>query len=95
MILKVEVNVDENTLLPSYLLPAHEFCFLNHDILVELLRSGEESKIFSQLFEFANENDKTQFDSATDVFDWFEKTDRTKDRSEFLKRVIFPVYIFG
>lgn len=26
---------------PDYLLPAHELCFLHHDILVEMLRSGE------------------------------------------------------
>jgi hypothetical protein len=32
------------TWVPDYFLPAHELCLLHHDVLVELLRSGEEDE---------------------------------------------------
>ena len=87
---EVRVNTEGHTLLPDYLVPAHNLCFLNHDVLVELLRSGEETGIFSQKFKFSDEVDRQQFEAADDVFTWFEHSGRTAERSEFLKRIVFP-----
>ena len=90
---KVRVNAESHTLLPNYLVSAHNLCFLNHDVLVELLRSGEEAGIFSQKFAFSDEVDRQQFEAADDVFTWFENTGRTAERSEVLKRIVFPALL--
>jgi hypothetical protein len=87
------MNTFGETVLPDFLLPAHDLCFLNHNILVELLRSGEESGIFSQKFEFINSADKEAFEQTQDVFSWFEITSRSSERSELLKRIVFPALL--
>lgn len=43
-------DLDSTTFLPDCLIPAHNLCFMNHDILVELLRAGEEVQSFHQFF---------------------------------------------
>jgi hypothetical protein len=87
------MNNPGETLLPDFLMPAHQLCFLNHDILVELLRSGEESGIFFQKFQFKDESDKELFQDVQDVFSWLERSGRSEERVELLKRVVFPALL--
>jgi len=79
--------------LPEYLRPAHQFCYQNHDILVELLRSGEEHDVFSCDFKFRNDAERQQLDAAGDIFEWFERTGRLDERAEVLKRTVFPAVL--
>lgn len=81
------------TFLPDYLKPAHDLCLLNHDILVELLRSGEQSGLFKQQFEFKDEVDRKTFEESENVFEWLDKTRRTDDLALFLRRTIFPAVL--
>ena len=83
----------DNDFLPDYLVPSHNFCFSNHDVLLNLLGSGQKAGIFSQKFLFKNDNDKQKFDSATDVFEWLENTGRNDERREFLKKMVFPAVL--
>jgi hypothetical protein len=76
-------------LFPKYLTQAHDLCFLNHDILVELLRSGEEHRVFHMRTKFTDDIDKQKFEDAEDVFEWFNQTGRTKEHTETLKRSVF------
>jgi hypothetical protein len=79
--------------LPDYLRPAHDLCLLNHDILVELLRSGEQSGAFVETFRFHNDQDRQELEKTDDIFEWFERTGRTEDRSRFLRRAVFPALL--
>ncbi len=90
---KVEINTEKATLFPDYLMFPHRLCFLNHDVLVELLRAGEESGIFSQQFKFKDEKERKLFEEASDVFAWLETTHRVSEKVEFLKRVVFPALL--
>ncbi len=87
------VEREGKTWVPDYLLPAHELCFLHHDILVELLRSGEEEGSFSQRFQFRDDAEREAFEDSADVFEWFERTGRGQDRAAFLRRTVFPALL--
>jgi hypothetical protein len=79
--------------LPDYLAAAHDLCLMNHDILVELLRSGEDSGLFQQDFCFKDEADRNAFEESEDIFDWLDKTRRDDDYSLFLRRTVFPAVL--
>ena len=81
------------TFLPTQLIEAHDFCLLNHDVLVELLRSGEKHGAFLENIEFRDERDRQEYEASTDLFDWFERTARLEDRNRFLRRLIFPALL--
>jgi len=81
------------TFLPDYLVPAHNLCFLHHDVLVELLRSGEEVGSFDQTFELHDEADRQAFERAVDVFEWMENTKRKGERVALLRRTVFPAVL--
>ena len=78
---------------PSCLEQAHNLCFLNHDILVELLRSGEENKLFHQTIAFSSEEDKIKLEESSDVFEWFELTGRKLEHIETLRRSVFQALL--
>ncbi len=80
-------------MLPSYLEQAHNLCFLNHDILVELLRSGEKNKIFNQKIKFFSEEDKIKLEQSSDIFEWFELTGRKSEHVETLRRSVFQALL--
>src|SRR5437660_244931 len=81
------------TFLPHYLFPAHELCFLNHDVLAELLRSAEENGSFEHTLHFRDEKDRETFYATADVFEWLEKARRQRERAELLRRVVFPAIL--
>lgn len=79
--------------LPEYLLPAHNLCFANHDVLVELLHSGEEYGIFTASFEFQDEDERAMLSASADVFEWFERTGRKSDRNDVLRRTLLQAVL--
>ena len=87
------MDEDNHDFLPKYLVPSHNLCFLNHDILAELLCAWEKAGISSQKFTFYDNDDRQKFNCANDVFDWLENTGRESERSEFLKKVVFPALL--
>jgi len=70
------MDEDNHDFLPKYLVPSHNLCFLNHDILAELLWAWEKAGISSQKFTFYDNDDRQKFNCANDVFDWLENTGR-------------------
>jgi hypothetical protein len=79
--------------IPDELIQAHNLCFLNHDILVELLRSGEQQKVFWQNMPLRDEKDRRELEEAADVFEWLEATGRKEERKLLLRRVVFPALL--
>jgi hypothetical protein len=58
---------------------------LNHDILVELLRSGEKCGAFVEPIEFRDEKDREELEAADDVFEWLDQTGRVDERVRILR----------
>lgn len=81
------------TCLPDFLFPAHELCFLHHDVLVELLRAGGESGTFQHELPFSDDSDRIAFDAAEDVFQWLETSGRARDRADLLRLIVFPALL--
>lgn len=79
--------------IPEELIQAHNLCFMNHDILVELLRSGEQQKVFWQNMPLRDETDRKGLEEASDVFEWLETTGRIEERKLLLRRVVFPALL--
>lgn len=90
---KVKVNTEGNSLLPEYLDQAHDLCFLNHDILVELLRSGEEERVFFRSIEFTDDQDRELLEECGDIFEWLDRTERKSERNKVLRQTIFPALL--
>jgi len=74
-------------------LPAHNLCMLNHDILVELLRSGERHGAFVEPITLRDNKDRDELEGADDVFEWLQRTGRLDDRVRVLRRVAFPALL--
>jgi hypothetical protein len=88
---KGSVNTPENgTFLPEFLFPAHNLCFANHDILVELLAGGEAIRSFDQRVPWKDDEEKNAFlRDLPNVFDWLASTGRTAERIAFLRATVF------
>lgn len=84
---------DGRTFLPDTFVLGHELCFLTHDFMAELLRSAEEQGAFTREITFKDDEDRRAFESAEDVFAWFETTGRLDERAEFLRQTVFPALL--
>lgn len=89
----VSLNERGATAYPEYLQSAHDLCLVNHDVLVELLRRGEEGSSFAEKFTFRNKADQEAFAEAEDVLEWLGKTRSASERAVFLRRIIFPAVL--
>lgn len=56
--------------MPENYREANNLCFFLHDVMVEALRSGEESRIFHSSVKFADEKDKEILNKSKNIFDW-------------------------
>ncbi|MDY0147031.1 MAG: hypothetical protein RBR56_03170 [Halothiobacillus sp.] len=79
--------------LPSEFFVAHDLCFAIHDILVEFLKSGEASGIFTTHITFTDKADAVAFKENNDIFHWLEATGRLDDRALVLKTVVLPAVL--
>lgn len=79
--------------LPPEFVAAHTFSFVLHDIMVEVLRSGEEHGIFNTIVKFDDESDKRAFEQSVDVFDWLDSKQKLTERADILRVVVFPAVL--
>src|SRR5262249_16209763 len=86
----ISLNDRAETRFPAFLQKAHDLCFMNHDVLVHLLKAGEERGSFQHQFTFHDDADKRALDDAGDIFLWLDRTRSVADRASFLRRVVFP-----
>ncbi len=84
---------NKDGVLPSEFFIAHDLCFAVHDILVEFLKSGEASGIFTTHINFADKADAAAFRENNDIFHWLEATGRLDDRARVLKTVVLPAVL--
>lgn len=55
---------------------------MHHDLLLELLRSAEQFKIFSAHFAFQSDEEKILFQESSDIFEWFMYASRDRERED-------------
>ncbi len=72
---------------------AHDMCFVIHDVIVAILKSGEEGSFFNSKINFEDDADRISFENSKDVFDWLENKNRIEDRAEILKRTVLPAVL--
>lgn len=84
---------DTDGFLPEEFFPAHDLCFLLHDVMTEFLASGERNSIFSGKVNFLDEADRAAFEASEDLFEWLERTSRFGERARILKAVVLPAVL--
>lgn len=94
-ILRKAISLKERaeTVFPSHFQPAHDLCLYHHDVLLHLLKRGEEEKSFVPTFTFRDEADRKAFAEADDVFQWLGRTRAPSERAVLLRRVVFPAVL--
>jgi hypothetical protein len=79
--------------LPAQFHLAHDVCFFNHDVLVQLLQSGEECGSFETRIRFRDDADRRSFEEAGDVLSWLAATRRVTEQAEVLRSTVFPALL--
>lgn len=72
---------------------AHQLCFIVHDVMTQLLVSGEKASAFSMTFNFRDEEDRAAFEKADDIFVWLEQSRRVDEQAAFLVTTVFSAVL--
>lgn len=79
--------------LPKHLVDAHNLCFVNHDLLLSLLQSSEEARVFTLTIPITDEMDRTALEAGDHVLDWLAQTGRTNEREAVIRGAVLPAMI--
>lgn len=79
--------------LPDSALRGHDLCFLLHDILTQLLVSGEKQNMFRTTIQFKSDEQRESLEKIDDVFLWLETEKLYEERSKILKATILPAVL--
>lgn len=79
------------THLPSDYWAGHELCFIAHDIMVQLLVSGQRARAFQTEFELHSEAERATFEA--DIFEWLDKYGGIQERAAVLITGVFPAVL--
>ena len=82
----------KGTFLPNNFSIAHELCFFLHDLMTEVIRSGENSQIFSHNIKF-DDKEEVNFNSIDEVFSYLEETQKYEDRAKVLTVIVLPAIL--
>lgn len=82
-----------NTILPPNKAAAHQLCFTVHDIMAQLLVSGQRAKAFRTHIEFRDDADRLAFENADDIFMWLDQSRRLDERADLLVTIVFPAVL--
>lgn len=72
---------------------AHELCFVIHDVMVQIIKSGEEGDFFNTTVNFSNDHERDSFELTDDIFSWFESEERLDDRARVLRTTVLPAVL--
>jgi hypothetical protein len=72
---------------------AHDLCFVIHDLLVELLKSGSEGDFFRTSLEFDDDADRLALENSSDIFGWLSENRRVDQRAQVLVTRVFPAVL--
>lgn len=86
-------KTDKHHFLPNSYQTAHNLCFLIHDIMGQLLKSGEEGNFFQTSLVLADDTEQHSLEEAIDIFDWLEQNNRLEDRAKILMTTVLPAVL--
>ena len=72
---------------------AHELCFVIHDVMVQIIKSGEEGNLFTTTIDLKNDHERRTLDNTNDIFTWLETEGRLNDRAKILKTSVLPAVL--
>lgn len=79
--------------LPSIFDNAHDLCLSIHDVMVQILVSGEEGGVFTTEIKLKNNEDHKSLEGTDDIFSWLEKENRLNDRANILRTTVLPAVL--
>jgi hypothetical protein len=81
------------THLPENHWAAHELCFKIHDVMTQLLVSGESASAFRSTVTFHDEADRLAFERAGDIFEWLGQSRSIEELGAALISTVFPAVL--
>lgn len=78
--------------LPNEFNVAHDLCFVIHDVMLQIIKSGEEGNFFITKIDLLD-GEAEEINDTDDIFSWLEKKNRVKDRARILVSTILPAVL--
>ena len=78
--------------LPEQFDIAHDLCFVIHDVMLQIIKSGEEGKFFVTKINLLD-GEEEELNNTDDIFSWLESTNRIEDRAKILVSRILPAVL--
>ena len=79
-------------LFPEEFVIAHELCFVIHDVMLAMIRSGMEGEFFVKNIDL-NDDEYSSLYNTDDIFSWLETEGRRHDRAQVVKVMVFPAIL--
>lgn len=77
---------------PERFLSGHNLCFLIHDILVQLLKSGESSGAFLTRIQITKK-DEVDLDNYENIFEWLDEKGNIEDKINILRATVLQAVL--
>lgn len=80
------------TAIPENFQNAHDLCFILHDIMTEIIVSGEKANAFTTNLNLSKE-EKISISAEEDIIDWLKKNDRIDDKNKIISATVLPAIL--
>lgn len=74
-------------------LESHRLCFFIHDVMVEFLKSGEENKIFTSIFDLDDQEKEDLARFEGHILDWLKSKNKNKEYEIAIKKTLIPAVL--
>lgn len=74
-------------------LESHRLCFFIHDVMVEFLKSGEENKVFTSIFDLNHQEKKDLASFEGHILDWLKSKNKNKEYEIAIKKTLIPAVL--
>lgn len=78
--------------LPEKYQSAHDLCFILHDIMTQIIVSGEKSEAFITEIKLSEEEIDLISDEEN-IIDWLKKNDRIHDKNQIILSTVLPAIL--
>lgn len=82
--------------LPQEFDAAHQLCFVIHDVMVQMIVSGEEGNVFNATIDFKDTEKRDRIAELEDidkVFSWLDEEGRSEDKAKILQASVLPAIL--
>lgn len=71
---------------------AHSLCFILHDIMTQIIVSGEKVNAFTVKVNFSEDEERSISDEEH-IIDWLKKNDRIEDKNKIISATVLPAIL--